>query len=110
MLETYGIVKCIARLRVISSLGMNLFLLALVFTLGAMVQDFKFAAPLVAIWAVLWLMAFLGFRTTIPPVEITYDPYEDGTTLEDLTAEGIPALPEVEEPADPASGTPSPPK
>jgi len=63
------------------------------------------------IWGVLWLMEFLGFQTAIAPVEITYDPYEDGTTLEDLTGGGgPPALTEPEAPADPASETPSPPK
>lgn len=63
------------------------------------------------IWAVLWLLEFLGFQTRIAPIEISYDPYEDGTTLEELTGGGAPpALLEPEAPADSASESPTPPK
>ena len=35
-------------------------------------------------WACLRLLSMLGFTNVIPPVEVTYDPYDDGTELRDL--------------------------
>ena len=43
------------------------------------------------IYGVAWLMSALGFQSEEPPVEVTYDPFDDGTTLEDLL--GAEALP-----------------
>ncbi len=35
-------------------------------------------------WGCLKLLSMLGFTNVIPLVEVTYDPYEDGTELQDL--------------------------
>lgn len=40
------------------------------------------------VYGCLWVLSMLGFTNKIPPVEVTYDPYEDGTDLEDLLGEG----------------------
>ena len=71
-----------------------------------------------AIYGVAWLMSALGFQSEEPPVEITYDPFEDGTTLEDLLGREaspppLPPLPAppAPQPGDPPeSGTATPPR
>jgi hypothetical protein len=51
------------------------------------------------IYAVAWLMSALGFRSRPLPVEVTYDPFEDGSTLEQVIGGDVP--PPIED-----SGTP----
>ncbi len=36
------------------------------------------------IYAAAWLMSLLGFSAKLAPIEVTYDPYDDGSTLESL--------------------------
>ena len=50
------------------------------------------------IWFVAYLMSLLGFYAKPPPVEVTYDPYKDGTTLEQMLGGGAPPPIEGSEP------------
>ena len=39
----------------------------------------------------LWVLSKLGLTNVVQPVEVTFDPYEDGTQMEDLLGEdGVP--------------------
>lgn len=51
------------------------------------------------VYAVIWLLDLLGFSNVVLPVEISYDPYENGDTLEDLI--GGDAPPPIEDSASP---------
>ncbi|MCB9763403.1 MAG: hypothetical protein H6739_26790 [Alphaproteobacteria bacterium] len=50
-------------------------------------------------WACLWFLSQLGFTNRDPVVEVTYDPYDDGSTLEQLLQEEqrVPSAPEPAE-------------
>ena len=76
--------------------------------LGALVTATAATAALIGmlVWGVLWVLSMLGLGNKVDPVEVSYEPLDDGRRLEELLPDGEvrplrPLVPNDEAPATP---------
>lgn len=67
----------------------------------------------VLVWGVLWVLSMLGLSNKTDPVEVSYEPLDDGRRLEELYPDGEvrplrPLVPNDEAPPPPSEGAGEP--